>query len=59
MPIVQMRVFNGLTRELQAQINHAVTDRMKAVEEEDRFHFGKTRIRWEHHLNPDRPPFKG
>jgi hypothetical protein len=32
MPIVQMRVFNGLVRELQSQISHAVVDRMHGVE---------------------------
>ena len=58
MPIAQMRTFNGLVRELQAQISHAVIDKMNGVEERDRFHFGKTRIAWEHHLNPKRPPFK-
>lgn len=58
MPIVQMRTFNGLVRELQAQISHSVIDKMNEVEEEDMFRFGKTRIRWEHYLNPKRPPFK-
>jgi hypothetical protein len=57
MPIVQMRVFADLARELQAHISHAVVDRMHGIEDEDMFHFGKTRIRWEHHLNPERPPF--
>lgn len=57
MPIAQMRTFNGLVRELQAQINHAVTHKMYAVEDRDMFGFGKTRIRREHYLNPDRPDF--
>jgi len=58
MPIVQMRVFNGLVRELQSQISHAVVDKMHGVEDEDMFHFGKTRINWERHLNPERPAFR-
>lgn len=57
MPIVQMKVFRGLARELQSQISNAVVDRMQRVEDKDCFRFGKTRIRWEHYLNPDRPDF--
>jgi hypothetical protein len=58
MPIVEMRTFNGLVRELQAQISHAVLDKMYAVEERDMFEYGKIRIAWEHHLNPGRPAFR-
>lgn len=57
MPIVQMRVFADLARELQAQISHAVLDKMYGIEERDMFRFGKTRIAWEHELNPARPAF--
>ena len=57
MPIVQMRVFNGLVRELQAQMSHAVVSKMRSTEDRDMFRFGKTRIHWEHHLNPRRPDF--
>lgn len=57
MPIVPMRVFNGLVRELQSQISHAVVDRMHGVEDEDMFRFGQTRIKREHYLNPARPDF--
>lgn len=53
-----MKVFRGLARELQSMISHDVTDRMHAVEDQDTFHFGKTRIAWEHELNPERPGFK-
>lgn len=57
MPIVQMRVYADLARELQAQISHAVLDKMYGVEEADMFRFGKTRSNWEHELNPARPAF--
>lgn len=59
MPIAKMRVFQGLARELQALISHDIVDRMHAVEDEDSFRFGRMRINWEHHLNPERPGFKG
>ena len=58
LPIVQMRVYGDLARELQAQISHAVLDKMYGVEEADMFRFGKARISWEHYLNPDRPAFQ-
>ncbi|HEY6350485.1 MAG TPA: hypothetical protein VI636_13850 [Candidatus Angelobacter sp.] len=58
MPIGKMRVFQGLIRELQALISHDVVDKMHAIEDEDSFRYGKTRINWEHHLNPDKPAFK-
>ena len=57
-PVAKMRVFQGLVRELQSNISHDVCDNMHALEDRDGFHFGKTRIAWEHHLNPERPPFK-
>ena len=53
----KMHVFQGLIRELQSQISHDVVDRMHALEDADMFEHGKVRIAWEHHLNPDRPPF--
>lgn len=56
-PIVQMRVFADLARELQSHISHAVLDKMYAVEDRDMFRFGRTRANWEHHLNPERPAF--
>lgn len=58
MPIVKMRVLHDLTRELQAQISHDVADKMHEIEDEEMFQYGKTRIGWEHHLNPERPAFK-
>src|SRR5205085_5174051 len=58
MPIVKMNVFRGLVRELQSQISHDVVDKMHAVEDEDMFRFGQTRIEWEHYLNPDRLAFR-
>lgn len=57
MPIVQMRVFHDLVRELQSQISHSVLDKMSGVEERDMFRFGRTRSNWEHELNPTRPAF--
>jgi hypothetical protein len=53
----KMRVFQGLTRELQSQISHDVCDRMHEMEDQDMFEFGKVRVEWEHHLNPHRPGF--
>jgi hypothetical protein len=58
LPAPKMRVFRGLVRELQSQISHDITDRMHTLEDIDMFTFGKTRIAWEHALNPARPPFK-
>lgn len=58
MPIVKMRIFHDLVRELQAQISHSVLDRMYGVEDEDAFRFGKTRSNWEHELNPVRLAYK-
>ena len=58
MPIVKMKVFRGLVRELQSQISHDVVDRMHDIEDEDMFEFGKVRIEWEHSLNPERPGFR-
>jgi hypothetical protein len=57
-PIYKMQVLANLARELQAQINFAVVDRMHGVEDEDMFRYGRSRIDWEHRLNPHRPPFK-
>ena len=54
---VQMRMFNGLFRELQAQISHVVVDRMHGVEDEDSSTSEKTRINREHYLNLTRRDF--
>lgn len=56
-PILKMRVFQGLVRELQALISHDVVEHMHGIEERDCFEFGKVRIGWEHRLNPERPAF--
>src|SRR5437016_14118200 len=56
-PGPKMHTFQGLIRELQSQISHDVCDRMHEIEDGDMFEFGKVRIAWEHHLNPDRPAF--
>jgi len=58
LPAVKMRVFQGLIRELQSQISHDVCDHMHAIEDQDMFRFGRTRIDWEHYLNPERPAFR-
>ena len=58
LPAAKMRVFRGLIREMQSQLSHDIIDRMNGVEEADMFRFGKTRIAWEHYLNPERQPFK-
>lgn len=58
MPILKMKIFRGLVRELQALISHDAVEHMHSIEERDCFEFGKTRIAWEHHLNPERPAFK-
>lgn len=55
-PGPKMRVFQGLIRELQSQISHDVCDRLHEMEDRDMFEFGKVRIAWENHLNPDRAP---
>lgn len=52
-----MPVFQGLIRELQAQIAHDICDRMHEMEDQDMFEFGKVRVEWEYHLNPHRPAF--
>ena len=59
MPIHKMRVFQGLVRELQSLISHDVAEKMHDLEDRDCFEFGKVRIAWEHHLNPNRPDLKG
>jgi hypothetical protein len=56
-PGPKLRVFQGLIRELQSMISHDVCDRMHEIEDDDMFEYGKIRIEWEHHLNPDRPAF--
>lgn len=55
LPIVKMRVFRGLVRELQSLISHDITEHMHGIEDRDCFRYGKTRIHWEHNLNPARP----
>lgn len=57
MPILKMRVFQGLVRELQSLISHDIVEHMHGIEDRDCFRFGKSRIAWEHHLNPERPAF--
>jgi hypothetical protein len=57
-PRFKMRVLRGLTRELQSQISHDITDKMHSVEDEERFRWGKARIAWEHHLDPDKTPLQ-
>jgi hypothetical protein len=57
-PILQMRTFSGLARELQSQISYDVLEKMSEIEKRECFRWGKVRIRWEHSLNPERPPFK-
>ena len=57
-PIVKMKIFRGLVRELQSQISHDVVDHMHEIEDQDMFEFGKVRIAWEQHLNPERPAFR-
>jgi len=51
----KLKVFQGLTLELQSQISHDLADCMHQVEDDDMFRFGKTRIAWENWLNPDKP----
>ena len=58
LPVQKLNVFRGLTLELQSQIAHDIVDRMHKVEDTDMFRYGKTRIGWEHHLNPERPAFR-
>ena len=57
-PRFKMRVLRGLTRELQSQISHDITDKMHSVEDEEWFRWGKARIAWEHHLDPDKTPLQ-
>lgn len=58
LPVQKINVFRGLTLELQSQIAHDIVDRMHSVEDTDMFRYGRVRIDWEHHLNPERPAFK-
>jgi hypothetical protein len=51
-PRFKMRVLRGLTRELQSQISHDITDKMHHVEDDEWFRWGKVRVAWEHHLEP-------
>jgi hypothetical protein len=53
-PSVKMRVLRGLTRELQSQISHDVTDRMHSVEDDEMFRWEKVRIAREKYLDPDK-----
>lgn len=55
--IYKMNVLRGLARELQSHISHEITDTMHEVEDDEWFRWGKVRIAWEHHLNPERPAF--
>jgi len=54
----KLEIFHGLALELQSQISHDVCDTMHSLEDEDMFRFGQVRIARDHHLNPERPPFK-
>jgi hypothetical protein len=56
--IYKMNVLRGLARELQSHISHEITDKMHEVEDEEWFRWGQVKIAWEHHLNPDKLPFK-
>jgi hypothetical protein len=58
LPAPKMRVFCGLSRELQSLISHDVVDKMHDIEDRDCFEYGKTRIAWEHYLNSERPAFQ-
>jgi hypothetical protein len=53
-PRHKLRVLRGLTRELQSQISHDITDKMHEVEDDEWFRWGKVRTAWEHHLDPDK-----
>lgn len=57
-PGFKMKVLRGLTRELQSQISHDIADRMHSVEDDELFRWGKVRIAWEHHLDPDKEPLR-
>jgi hypothetical protein len=54
----KVRVLRGLTRELQSQISHDITDKMHEVEDDEWYRWGRVRVAWEHHLNPDKLPFQ-
>ena len=58
MPVPKFQVFAGLVRELQCMLSHDITESMHAVEEHDSFRYGRVRIDWERHLNPERPAFR-
>jgi len=45
-----MRIFRGLTRELQSQSSHGIAEKMHDLEDVDMFRFGKTRIARDHYL---------
>ena len=50
----KLRVLRGLTRELQSQISHDITDKMHSVEDEEWYRWGKVRIARENYLDPDK-----
>ena len=55
-PRFKMKVLRGLTRELQSQISHDITDKMHSVEDEEWYRWGKVRIARDHYLDPDKVP---
>jgi hypothetical protein len=46
----KMRVLRGLTRELQSQISHDITDTMHSVEDQEWYRWGKVRNAREKYL---------
>jgi hypothetical protein len=54
----ELKLFRGLTQELQAQLNHKLLSTLMQIEEKHAFEFGKMRIAMEHQLNPERPALR-
>jgi hypothetical protein len=52
----KLRVLRGLTRELQSQISHDISDKMHEVEDGEMYRWEKARIAYERHLDPDKAP---
>lgn len=52
------RLFNGLTRELQAEINLQVLETLDHLESADWARYGKVRQKWEKYLKGPEPKHK-
>lgn len=54
----KLDIYQDLLVELQCQISHDVVEKMDSIEERDMYHYGKTRVLWDHFLNPELTPLR-